>query len=240
MVEKNDVSLAPLFHWNKRFELADLNEATLEVFVRLVGDAELNKARVFALRKSSELRRDLKNESSDVRLAFISESEGLTRGQLQQLVLTLSIRDVTQDALRQVRLPYPKEPDSEASLESQEKHQELVDNYPKEKEIKLREFITNSMTKIKETLDSTSDEELYNIYERAIIGELCEQEMLRSFGDMCAFFGCYKDKNFSERYFADVEEFQNLSSVIKEQFLSAYKSLELSSEDLKKLPGATQ
>jgi hypothetical protein len=240
MVEKNDVSLAPLFHWNKRFELADLNEATLEVFVRLVGDAELNKARVFALRKSSELRRDLKNESSDVRLAFISESEGLTRGQLQQLVLTLSIRDVTQDALRQVRLPYPKEPDSEASLEAQEKHQELVDNYPKEKEIKLREFITNSMTKIKETLDSTSDEELYNIYERAIIGELCEQEMLRSFGDMCAFFGCYKDKNFSERYFADVEEFQNLSSVIKEQFLSAYKSLELSSEDLKKLPGATQ
>jgi len=240
MVEKNDVSLAPLFHWNKRFELADLNEATLEVFVRLVGDAELNKARVFALRKSSELRRDLKNESSDVRLAFISESEGLTRGQLQQLVLTLSIRDVTQDALRQVRLPYPKEPDSEASLEAQEKHQELVDNYPKEKEIKLREFITNSMTKIKETLDSTSDEELYNIYERAIIGELCEQEMLRSFGDMCAFFGCYKDENFSERYFADVEEFQNLSSVIKEQFLSAYKSLELSSEDLKKLPGATQ
>jgi len=240
MVEKNDVTLTPLFQWSKRFELLDPGGNTIEVFIRLVGDAELNRARVYALRKSSELRKNLKDEDSDERLAFISESAGLDRTQLEQIILTLSIRDITQDSLRTVRLPYPKEPKSDATLEEQEKYQTAVDNYPAEKEAKLKEFITNSLTKVKETVEATSDEELYKIYERAVISELCEQEMMKTFGDMCTFLGCYKDNEFTERIFASVDDLQNLPSVVKDQFVSAYKSLELSSEDLKKSRGATQ
>ena len=64
--------------------------------------------------------------------------------------------------------------------------------------------------------------------------------MLNNFRDICCYYGTYKDENYSERYFNSTEDFQNLPSSIKADFINAYVGLEITSEELKKLRGVTQ
>lgn len=60
--ERNDVDIFRLFHWGKEVTIFDKygNELT-NVYMRLVGDAELNLARVFAIRRSAELRKSFED-----------------------------------------------------------------------------------------------------------------------------------------------------------------------------------
>ena len=73
-LEKSDINISTLFNWGKKFSLVDKNNTEIyEVYIRLVGDAEYGRSRVYALRKSSELRKKLNNLESDERIAFIPE-----------------------------------------------------------------------------------------------------------------------------------------------------------------------
>ena len=49
--ERNEIDIKPLFHWFGEQEIVDTQGNTFRVFIRLVGDAEINRSRVFALRK---------------------------------------------------------------------------------------------------------------------------------------------------------------------------------------------
>jgi len=70
--------------------------------------------------------------------------------------------------------------------------------------------------------------------------ELCEEEILKSYRSMSAYMGLYKDEDMKEKLFSNYEDFENLPSYIKQQFINAYQSLEMGGEDLKKLRAATQ
>lgn len=237
-VEKNDVEISPLFHWHKKFRLVSFNGEE-ELYIRLVGDSELNRARVYALRRSAELRNKLRNLNSDERLAFIENKEVLNKVQLIQFILVFSMRELMQEATQNISLAYPKEPKSTASLEEQEKYQKDIDEYPTKKEELTRQYLDTRLTKIKESLEEMDEARLYNEYEKIVVNEMCEQEMLKAFSDFCTYSGIYKDIEFKERYFSSLDEFQNLPSKIKDSFLVAYRELELSAEDLKKLQGVT-
>ena len=232
--EKNDVDISRLFEWSKPYTIKTNKGKNIKVFVRLIGDADMGKARVFGLRRSAELRAKLRTKDSDERLAFIPAIDSLNHERAIEVCASLKLREFTQDAIREVRIPLPTEPDSEASLEKREKYQKEIDDYPKKREILINEYIQKAVNKRKEELIKLTDEQLGREYEDLMIAELCEQETLRKFREYCIYCGTYKDKDFKQKFFSNFEEFNNLPTSTKDEFISFYTMLELDSNQLKK------
>lgn len=240
-IDKNDVDVGKLFNWGSKFEILDSKEnILLEVYIRIVGDAELNRARVYALRRSAELRNKLKDSDSDERIAFIPNIETLDKENIVETTLLYLVRDITMDTIKEIRPPLPVEPSSDSSLEKQENYQKEIDEYPKKKDSLVRERVEQILELKRQELLGRDMEVLYKEFERSIINQLCEDEMITKFREMCAYLGIYKDINFKELLFSDFKEFENLPKEIKDQFLDHYNTLEISGEDLKKLLEATQ
>lgn len=235
-VEKNDVDISKLFYYGDKFDILDKAEKkVMTVYIRLVGDAELNQARVFALRSSADLRSKLKDKSSDERRAFIPENyDDLSNEDIINLIVLYSTQDITNDVIKNTEIPIPKEPKSDASLEEQEEYQRLVDAYPLYRVTKIREEVNLKIESLKETLSKKSKDELVVEYERVIIVTLCQQEMLTKFREMSTYFGCFKDKNYKTRLFSSFESFSNILPEIKQQLMDNYISLEVSNDELKK------
>src|SRR5688572_17792334 len=123
-VEKNDVDINKLFIWGKKYDIVNAQgEVVYEVYMRLLGDADLNRTRVHALRKSQELRKKLRDVNSDERLLYVREKDELSKDELIYNVIALSMRDINNRAVREVKIPRPKAPRSDAKIEKMEKYQ---------------------------------------------------------------------------------------------------------------------
>jgi hypothetical protein len=235
-VEKNDVDISRLFYWGSGFDITGKNgEKLFKAYIRLVGDAELSRARVFALRCSAKMRNDLKNKDNDFRMAFIPESyEDYTTDNMVELIASINMQEITRQAISVVSIPVPVEPDSDASLEVQEAYQQEIDDYPMKRAEILKTYISKELDSFKKELKKKPRKELEKMYENSLINSYCENEMLGKFKEMCCYFGCFKDKDFKKPLFKSYEEYSNILSEIKEQLLDNYSSLELSNDDLKK------
>lgn len=238
-IDKGDVDISKLFEWKKNFDL-EIFGRKITIYLRLVGDAEINRARVYALRKSAELRKKLRDKNSDEYIAFIPDFDIITKEELLGGILTLAVKDLTNDAIKEVKIPLPVEPTSDASLEEQEKYQEEIDNYPILREELIRNYVKEKLQALEDRYKKLSKENLYDIYVKEAVNQLCEMEMISAFREMSAYFGSYKDKNYKTRLVNTFEEFQNLPSNIKTEIIQEYLSLEIDGEVLKKLPEVTQ
>lgn len=240
-IEKNDVDISPMFGWKKKFEIIDDSngDTYASVWMRVLGDADLNKARVYALRKSSELRKKLKNRESDEAVIYLIEKDDIEKERLIVLILAFSMRDIMKKATKEVVIKYPVPPTSDAPLEEQEKFQKAIDDYPKLRQKELKKLTTKYVKKYESELQERDKDSLYSEYITSAINEMCEREVLNSFREVSAFLGTYKDEDCTERLFQSLEEFQNLRSEIKDSFISNYSTLELGMDELKKLRVAT-
>lgn len=240
-IEKSDVDLSKLFRWEGEVEIKDhRGDVATKVYMRIVGDKDLNQARVFALRQSSELRAKLKDETSDEYQAFIREALSADSENIVAGIKLLSMEEITNDARKNAVIKFPKEPDSDASLEEQEKYQQEVDEFPE----KFGELVRDEADKILKTLEKRlkklSEDELRKEYLEKTINYVCTQEMNRSFVDKCVFGATYRDSKFKKKYFQTFEEYENLAPEVKEQLRDGYQNLELGMQEIKKSPEATQ
>ncbi len=242
VVEKNDVQIDKIFQWGKVFEVIDPtkdDESVALVYMKLLGDADLGRARVYALRKSSELRRKLKDENSDERIAWVRSIDEVSEEDLINLIIIFAGRDIANDARTKVKIPTPKPPKSNAKLEKQEAFQKEVDEYPEKRQKAISDAINKEIEKRKESLSTKSKEDLYREYVRLLIDEFCEREAINAFEDMQVFLGCFTDDTYKEKFFPDFESFNNLEPTVKNMFKDAYKSLDIELAELKKLRRAT-
>lgn len=240
-IDKNDVDISILFKWGTPVPMKDAFGTVIEtVYVRLVGDAETNRARVYALRESAKLREILKTPNSDERIAYIPDWKNMRDKNLIELVIQFNLRDIVQEVTKDLLLPLPLEPRSDATLESHEKYQKEVDDYPVIREGKIKEGIEETITKERKRLKGLPKGELALEAENAIITELCERRMYDAFQAMVLTQATFRDPDYKIRYFNSVEDFENLISDFKDQLFKAYNSINISTENLKKLPGAMQ
>lgn len=238
--EKNDVDVNRLFKWGKKFELQNSSgkvEAT--VYMRLLGDADVNRARVYALRKSAELRKELSDMNSDIRWATIRQIDAISKEDIVNMILVFSMREIQNNAARDVKIPPPVTPKANARLAKMEKYQAEVDAYPAKRREAINVYIHKEVEKLRTALDKSSKEELYNTYVNTLIDEFCEREALKAFSDMELYLGCYKDPEYKERFFESFEEFDNLLENQKTEFKAAYDTIGIEMDELKKLREAT-
>ena len=233
-VEKNDVNVDRLFAWSRESSIIGKDGKEMKIFLRLLGDADINRARVLSLRKSAELRKALKTENSDERLAYIPSRDELNKDILQSSVVALTMRELTQQVIRDIVVKRPKDPSSDATTEELEKYQKEVDEYPAKRDVAIRAELEKLVNRRKDELEKESEDNLYGMYLSALIKELCEQELLKRFKEYCVFFGTYTDKKLTKRLFTDFNEFDNIPSGLKEKLITEYSLIEIESEELKK------
>lgn len=240
-IEKNDVDINRLFAWGKVYQIEN-SEGEIEalIYMKLLGDADVNRARVYALRKSAELRRKLLDMNSDERLSMIHDIEAMSEQDLINYVVVFSMRDITNNAIREVRVPVPKPPKANSRLPRLEKYQQEVDEYPKRRKEAVDKYIQREVDKLKKELASNSKEELYKKYVTSLTNEFCEQEALRAYSDMEIYLGCFKDDEYRERFFESFEQYENLESSQKAEIKVAYDKLGIGMDNLKKLREATR
>jgi hypothetical protein len=232
-IEKNDVNISNLFVWGAKTTIPT-NKGEKDIWVRVVGDADISRARVYALRKSAELRRKLKDLDSDERMAMIPEFDADSKEQAIELLLNLRIKEITDDALDDVEIVYPKEPASDASLEEQEEYQASVDNFPKYVEKQTRKAVETQVEKERERIKNMSMEGLEELYVNTLVNQLCETEMYQAFQDKTVFYACFTDENYTSPLFSDFEMYLNLPLEIKEKLATFYGTLTLDIDTLKK------
>jgi superfamily I DNA and/or RNA helicase len=208
--------------------------------LRIVGDADINKARVFGLRRSSQMRRELKTEGSALRDAFIAElPEFSDKESLIQSILILGAGEINRQAINATDVPEPKVPKSDAPLEDMEKYQEEVDAYSEKYQKELEKNTRKIEKQEYKRLEKKEIDELYKIYEGYVIDRLCSVEMADKYYEMCIYLGTYKDPEYKKLAFESFEQFENSPKELKNELLNAYRNLELGMDDLKKLRGVT-
>ena len=234
IVEHNDVDLSKLFLWSKETTIKGAKDKEIKVYLRLLGDADINRARVMALRKSAELRKAMRDTESDERLAFVPELVEIEEGMLTEYIILYTMRDLTKKAMQDVVIPKPKDPGSDATTERLEKYQQEVDDYPKTREKAIGDLLKKLIDARRIELNLKPVEELYNMYINVLINELCEQELMDRFKDYCLLFGTYSDKKLTTRLFSSFEEVDNLSRDVKIHLKEEYELLDVETESLKK------
>jgi hypothetical protein len=238
-VDKNDVDISKLFNWGTSFELKAPSGDVVTFYLRVVGDADLNIAKTFALRESAELRKKLKKKGTSERDAFIPDVISTEKDILIELILSLIVKEITDKVRNGLEFPFPREPNSDASLEEFEKFQEEVDSYPEMVEESVRKEMDDAIEKQRKDLNKKTMKQLISLYEKEMINRICETEMYNKFQDMCVYLGVYKDSEYKERMFKSVDQFNNLPTPIKEELIIRYSMIDLNVDDLKKLPEAT-
>ena len=233
-IEKNDVDVSKLFKYGTSVELENNLGNTITLYVRLAGDADVNRSRTYALRRSMDLRRKLKEPESDERLAYIPYFFEAAQDNLIETFLSYRLKYYTNEVIKNLDMTLPVEPRSDAPLEEHETYQLLVDDWPKVRALKIEAGILSLADKERERLKKLSKDEVFEELERTIIAELCEQELYTAFREMTTYLGTYKNEDYKIKAFDSVEDFQNLPAEIKNKLMDAYISIDIGLEDLKK------
>ena len=239
--EKNDIDITQLFKYEKEVVVEDiLAKKSVTVYMRLMGDADLNRARVYGLRKSADMRKELRKKGSDLRQAFLSEFvEFPAKDTLIMAILLLQAGQIRQDALNNTDVPEPKRPKGDATLEKLEEYQTAVDAYEKEYDKALNKEMTKVEKRERREHEKREEKDLYIIYEGLVIDRLCSQEMAEQYFAKCVFFSTYKDPKHAKKTFSTFSEFENLAPAVRTKLVSEYQNLELGLDELKKLHEAT-
>ncbi len=242
-IEKNDVNIAQLFKWSKVVLIEDkMTNQSVTLHLRLVGDADVNRARTRALRDSGELRKKLKDPKSEERVSFVNELQEIKDKETAvSFCILLDLDELQKQAMRDAKAPTkPKDLKSDATLEEQEKYQKKIDAYP----LKYAKVVAKEVQKLREAeeerLGVLTFEEVYEHYETLVINRLCSTEMMNSFYEMIVFAATYTDRDFETKAFETFEDFDNVATKVKDELIKEYKTLELGMGVLKKLPEAAE
>ena len=238
-IEKNDVDISKLFAWGASMDLVT-PQGDVVVWMKILGDADVNRARIYALRKSAEMRAKMVDMDSDERVALIPVLDTSSKSKVVELMLTLRIREVSEVATKDLKIVYPKELESIATLKEQEKYQAVVDNFPKYVDGLTKKAVEKGVAKERKRLNKMSMEELEELYTSTLIEHVCETEMYQAFQDKTTYFACFKDDAYILPLFANFEDYLNLPTQVKTTLSDFYGTLSMDMDSLKKSPEVVQ
>lgn len=232
--EKNEVDINQLFEYKKPITLHGNRGKKKTVYMRVIGDADINKARVKSLRASRELRDALKDKTSDEYLAYIPDISEAGIEKITELLVMFYIDENSSKIVDSLDLPFPEEPGSDDTLEEREQYQLEVDNYSKEWEALIQKKFFEVGKKRKEELEKLDETDLLEIYEGALVRELCRKKMTQTYYEYVVLYSLYSDEKYVKPLYTEFSRFDNLPSDIKAKLIEEYRTLELGIDDLKK------
>lgn len=233
--EVNDVDISKLFEWSTLVDLYDIEgEPKTTVFLRLIGDADVNRARIAALRGSAELRKKLKDKTSDEYSALLPDISTAEKKNLVELLLLLKISEYTDKVIKNINIPFPKKPKSDATLEKKEEYQLEVDGYDDKRQAAIRKAIEKEISLDRLRLNKITKSKLLTQYSDTLVNNLCEAEMTSTFVGHSIYYGTFNDEDFTIKSFKSFDNYNNTQTYVKSQLIKAYTDLQLGIVNLKK------
>jgi hypothetical protein len=232
--EVSDVDISKLFEWRTDITILNSSGEELNAYMRLVGDAELNRARIKGLRASADLRKKLNNVNSDERIALVPSLDSIDKENIIELLIILNMSKYREPIEKEIRIPFPKEISSDASLEEREKYQKEIDDYPDKRMDMIKKALDKRVNSERKLYNKKSIEELLSEYEKLLISQMCEAEMNNTFIGYSIYFGTFKDEGFKYKLFESFDEYNNVPTYVKDQLFESYIKLQLGISELKK------
>jgi hypothetical protein len=225
--------LSKLFRWNKKVEIKQGGKVYETVYIRLVSDPDFQEARTYALKRSKELRTQLRDKNSEEYRANFLDLDVLNK---EELIIGATVgempnyRDEAMFAVPEKEAPVL--PD-EATLEQMEEHEALLEERKKSRVKEIADYIEKKVEERRKQLDTLTIEELRNIYMSSIINMRCTEMFTRIFREYQVFRGVFDDAKFTKPSFDSFDEFENSAPQLKAQLMNSYTDLEISGEELK-------
>ncbi len=232
-IEKNDVDISRLFQWGASLDVVT-PQGSITVWVKILGDADVNRARIYALRKSADMRKCMLDLDSDERVGLIPALDTSNKDKVVEMLLTLRVKELADVANDTLEIKYPKDLRSTATLEEQEKHQKIVDDFPTYVANLHRKAMDKEVAKERKRLNRLSMVKLEKLYTDTLVEHVCETEMYKAFQDRSVWLACYQEDSYKKLLFSDFDDFVNLPPEVKEQLIDFYGTLSIDIDTLKK------
>lgn len=231
------MDISKLFKWHtvhiitdaRGNEILDEDGNSVKVYIRIIGDNDMDTSRRLALRYAKMLRNDYEANREEL----VPILDGMDKESLIDLIVVNNITEFYRQAERDVELAYPAEKKTPSAKE-EEIYSEEVDTYFE----RLNDAIISKTKEIAENFreyyrgkDEAAIREAVAV---SYINKAIEERMNTFFSDCILLFSCFEDPNFTIPVFKDIDEVISASSILKSQLHVAYKTLSLSDTELKK------
>lgn len=232
--------LADLFRYKTKIHIKDQSGKTkATVWLRIIGDEDLNNCYKLARIASSKRRKLLRQETTLEYLDEVAPVEEMEIEELRKIVRQSKETEFIAESYVTInREDLPKiediavEPDA-PTLEEQE----MLDGRLLEIELAyqnaLKQYVQDRLEAFDAELVQMPREEMEVLTKKALSNIL----PLRTFADELAaqkiFHATYQDEACTKREFASVDDFKEAHRFVKEQLLEAYNELELAIDDIK-------
>ncbi len=231
------MDISKLFRWTAKVILKDLDGMPLRdangepvwVYIRIVGDNDLDTIRKYALKESRKARKAF-TEDIDY---YLPDLGSLKKEELISLILLGEMTEIYKQAERDTEINYPSAKDS-LTLEQEEELSEKLETYFD----RLHEAVLKNTNKLLEERRQHYNlrelEFLLPLAQKRYIDKMAEVEMSRAHNDGILRYAIFKDEEFSIPAFTSFEEAANASAHLKGQLIEAYTKLSLKDTELKK------
>lgn len=234
-------SLVDLLRYKEEVEIVHpkTQKPLKRVWVRVLGDYDLNKAykasRIVSADKRISLRDITSEDYKDEVLGVID----LSREEQTDLVKSSRLGTFVTQA--QVAVERPDLPKIEhiaidgdaASLEELEKFDAEEAKLDTEYRNKIEEFVAQKQVELDAELAALSEEELLKLAQFEVSNILPFSAFMSELADQKLLYGTFKDKTCKEREFDSIEDVKNTPKELKDQLTVVLDRLELGQEEIK-------
>lgn len=233
------VNIKELFTYKKRVIVKNRDGEEAEVWVRLLGEEDLNAAYKSARVESLKKRELLKDSNTIEYQDQILPVKDLEKSELILMIVEARKSRITAEAFIKVNKEeilkiedIAVEPDA-PTLEEQETLDTRSAEQSKDYGDRVDEYIATRLLEEQSNVENSPIEELVKEAQTELIGILPLNEFFIELNAQKAYRGTYTTKQCIERVFSSVEEFHNFDSDFKAQITTAYTSLEIGADDVK-------
>jgi len=211
----------------------------VKIYMRVVGDEDLQDAYKSARVHSATKRKALRDETSLEFKDQVLPVREATKEDCLELIKVARSQNFQSEAYANTERPddikleeIAVDPDA-PTLEEQEQldaaNAKLEEDFNKA----IKEYIETKMTEIDAEFADISLENTRSIAELEVSNITSLSIFLQEVLDAKIVAACYTDKGYTEKAFTDIDDYRSSASIIKEQVSKAYMDLELKTEDVK-------
>lgn len=228
-----------LFRVGSKFVLEIPGKGAVEIFMRVPSEEDINNARVYALRESSETRRKVfegggEDLGIDLDMSILNDVQKLSKEDIVNLIIQNNMDRLISEARKNIQVPFPKEPDSDAGLEEWEQYQKQVDEWPDKFKEALKRELDAIIERERNALSKKDKDALVEMIRNSIINKFIEVVNLNRFLDYLLYRIVFKSEDMKERVFSGPEQVRDLPIIIRNQLKDFYELLVLDTGTLKK------
>jgi len=220
--------------------ILDDKKKPIEVWLRVIGDDDLDESHRLARIASAKIRKELRTKDSQQYKDRVEPIMDAPREDCIDVLKSYRSSNLYAEArVKTVREELPKidevavEPDA-PTLEETEKLDELIMKQEERYAKAVEEYVADRTAVIVAELESMTTEELRQATTDELSGYIALAEFYTELLNQKVFRGSYTDKACTKKAFDTLEEFIITDGVIKQQLTEAYTALEFNPDDIKK------